>query len=90
MPGVEASFVAGEIDVPTPPSFERRTRDDRDDWRERDAFERRGREDRREREALDRDHDTPAVEFTAASAILGPPEPLDPDTGSRTPPIERR
>jgi glycosyltransferase involved in cell wall biosynthesis len=57
--GVEASFVAGEIDVPTPPSFEK-------------------------------DHDTPAVEFTAASAILGQPEPLDPDTGSRTPPIERR
>src|SRR5262249_30252229 len=56
--GVEASFVAGEIDVPTPPS-------------------------------LARDHDTPAVEFTAASAILGQPDP-DPDTGSRTPPIERR
>jgi glycosyltransferase involved in cell wall biosynthesis len=56
--GVEASFVAGEIDVPTPPS-------------------------------LERDHDTPAVEFTAASAILGQPDP-DPDTGSRTPPIERR
>jgi glycosyltransferase involved in cell wall biosynthesis len=57
--GVDASFVAGEIDVPTPASFEK-------------------------------DHDTPAVEFTAASAILGQPEPLDPDTGSRTPPIERR
>jgi glycosyltransferase involved in cell wall biosynthesis len=57
---VEATFVAGEIDVPTPtPSIER-------------------------------DHDTPAVEFTAASAILGQPEPMDPDTGSRTPPLERR
>ncbi|MCW5807081.1 MAG: glycosyltransferase family 4 protein [Deltaproteobacteria bacterium] len=33
-------------------------------------------------------HDTPAVQFTAASAILGPPDPLDPDTGSRTPAIE--
>jgi hypothetical protein len=59
MSTVEASFVAGEIDVPTPPS-------------------------------LERDQDTPSVEFTAASAILGQPEPLDPDTGSRTPPIERR
>ena len=58
LPMVETSFVAGEIDVPTPlpPA---------------------------------RDHDTPAVEFTAASAILGSSEP-DPDTGSRTPPIERR
>jgi hypothetical protein len=57
---VEATFVAGEIDVPTPtPSIER-------------------------------DHDTPAVEFTAASAFLGQPEPPDPDTGSRTPPLERR
>jgi hypothetical protein len=37
----------------------------------------------------DHDHDTPAVEFTAASPILGSPE-ADPDTGSRTPPIERR
>lgn len=36
-----------------------------------------------------RDHDTPAVEFIAASAILGSAE-TDPDTGSRTPPIERR
>lgn len=57
----EASFVAGEIEVPTVPS---------------------GRSRERER-------DTPSVEFTAASAILGQPEP-DPDTGSRTPPIERR
>ncbi|MEO8705589.1 MAG: glycosyltransferase family 4 protein [Kofleriaceae bacterium] len=54
------SFVAGEIDVPTPPPHQ-----------------------------LDRDRDTPAVEFTAASAILGAPDP-DPDTGSRTPPLERR
>jgi hypothetical protein len=33
--------------------------------------------------------DTPAVEFEAVSSILGP-EGSDPDTGSRTPPIERR
>ncbi|HEX7836100.1 MAG TPA: glycosyltransferase family 4 protein [Kofleriaceae bacterium] len=59
LPMVETSFVAGEIDVPTPPP------------------------------PPARDHDTPAVEFTAASAILGSPEP-DPDSGSRTPPIERR
>jgi hypothetical protein len=59
LPVVESSFVAGEIDVPTPlPSPER-------------------------------DHDTPAVEFTAASPILGSPD-VDPDTGSRTPPLERR
>jgi glycosyltransferase involved in cell wall biosynthesis len=37
----------------------------------------------------ERDNDTPAVEFTAASPILGSPD-IDPDTGSRTPPIERR
>jgi glycosyltransferase involved in cell wall biosynthesis len=55
---INGSFVAGEIDVPSPPP--------------------------------ERDRDTPAVEFTAASAILGPAEPVDPDTGSRTPPIERR
>lgn len=54
----EGMFVAGEIDVPTPPP--------------------------------ERDRDTPAVEFTAASSMLGPAEPSDPDTGSRTPPIERR
>jgi glycosyltransferase involved in cell wall biosynthesis len=30
------------------------------------------------------------VEFTAASKMLGGNEPSDPDTGSRTPPIERR
>jgi hypothetical protein len=33
---------------------------------------------------------TPQVEFTAASGLLGAPEPSDPDTGKRTPPIERR
>jgi glycosyltransferase involved in cell wall biosynthesis len=50
LPIAEGTFVAGEIDVPTPPP--------------------------------QRNHeDTPAVEF------LGPE---DPDTGSRTPPIERR
>jgi glycosyltransferase involved in cell wall biosynthesis len=50
LPIAEGTFVAGEIDVPTPPP--------------------------------QRNHeDTPAVEF------LGPD---DPDTGSRTPPIERR
>jgi hypothetical protein len=57
LPVVDGTFVAGEIDVPTP--------------------------------APERNRDTPAVEFTAASAILGPSEP-EPDTGSRTPPIERR
>jgi glycosyltransferase involved in cell wall biosynthesis len=59
LPIVETSFVAGEIDVPTPTPM------------------------------IERDHDTPAVEFTAASAILGQSDP-DPDTGSRTPPLERR
>jgi hypothetical protein len=61
------SFVAGEIDVPTPPPLRRAP--------------------------VERDNDTPAVEFTAASAFLGQPEPADrpdPDTGSRTPPLERR
>jgi hypothetical protein len=33
--------------------------------------------------------DTPAVELEAVSSILGP-DGSDPDTGSRTPPIERR
>jgi glycosyltransferase involved in cell wall biosynthesis len=59
LPVVEMSFVAGEIDVPTPPP------------------------------APECDHDTPAVEFTAAGPILGTPE-ADPDTGSQTPPMERR
>lgn len=54
----ENSFVAGEIDVPTPGP-----------------------------EPIDK---TPAVEFTAASSLLGSTEPADPDTGSRTPPLERR
>jgi glycosyltransferase involved in cell wall biosynthesis len=35
------------------------------------------------------DAKTPQVEFTAASKLLGNNEP-DPDTGSRTPPLERR
>jgi len=60
LPMVETTFVAGEIDVPTPLP------------------------------PLARDQVTPVVEFTAASAILGQPEPPDPDTGSRTPPLERR
>ena len=55
---VESSFVAGEIDVPTPPPERATTR-------------------------------RPAVEFTAASELLGNAEPADPDTGSRTPPLER-
>jgi glycosyltransferase involved in cell wall biosynthesis len=59
LPMVETSFIAGEIDVPTPPPVP------------------------------ERDHDTPAVEFTAAGPILGTPE-ADPDTGSQTPPMERR
>lgn len=52
----ENSFVAGEIDVPTPPPEPK----------------------------------TPQVEFTAASKLLGGVEPSDPDTGSRTPPLQRR
>lgn len=58
----EGTFVAGEIDVPTPPPLRHEPADDL----------------------------TPPVEFTAASSLLGSPEPADPDTGSRTPPIERR
>ncbi len=38
----------------------------------------------------ERVRDTPAVEFRAASGLLGPEGGPDPDTGSRTPPIERR
>jgi glycosyltransferase involved in cell wall biosynthesis len=65
LPIVDGSFVAGEIDVKTPPpKFEDRVK-------------------KREQE------DTPAVEFTAASGLLGTSDP-EPDTGSRTPPIERR
>jgi glycosyltransferase involved in cell wall biosynthesis len=33
---------------------------------------------------------TPNVEFTAASKLLSGPEPSEPDTGSHTPPLERR
>ena len=55
---VETTFIAGEIDVPSP----------------------------RPSTARDR-HDTPAVELTAATTALLEP---DPDTGSRTPPLERR
>ena len=36
------------------------------------------------------DEKTPAVEFTAASSLLGNADPADPDTGSHTPPLERR
>lgn len=61
---VASSFVAGEIDVPTPAP--QRTKKPTED------------------------QDTPAVEFTAASSILGQSEPVEPDTGSRTPPLERR
>jgi len=53
-------FVAGEIDVPTPPPEKRIT------------------------EPQD------APEFIAASSLLGNVEVADPDTGSRTPPLERR
>ena len=49
----EGTFVAGEIDVPTPPP------------------------ERRE-------------QFSAAGVMLGQSETPDPDTGSRTPPLERR
>jgi glycosyltransferase involved in cell wall biosynthesis len=59
LPLVEGTFVAGEIDVPTPPPNRK-------------------------------DDVTPAVEFRAASPILGAADDRDPDTGSRTPPIERR
>ena len=37
----------------------------------------------------DRFEDLPAIEFNAAGAMLGQPD-VDPDTGSRTPPLERR
>ena len=58
LPLVEGTFVAGEIDVPTPPP--------------------------------EREVEPSIVDFTAASAMLGQPEQPDPDTGSRTPPLERR
>jgi len=62
LPVVEGSFVAGEIDVPTPPP---------------------------------EPSDTPAVEFTAIRSggsfkDTGEAIEIEPDTGSRTPPIERR
>jgi len=60
----ENAFVAGEIDVPTPPP---------------DVHD-----------AHDGDAKTPAVEFTAASSLLGNAEPADPDTGNHTPPLQRR
>jgi len=75
LPVVDGSFVAGEIDVPTPrPKFE--------DTGERVTARPGSARDSR---------DTPAVEFVA----LGPPSEShkaehDPDTGSRTPPLERR
>ncbi len=59
LPLVEGTFVAGEIDVPTP-----------------------GPEREIEPSAV--------VDFTAASSMLGQPEEREPDTGSRTPPLERR
>ena len=76
LPVIDGSFVAGEIDVPTPPpKF--------DDVDER-ITEREKRDKRESR-------DMPAVEFTAASGLLGAStEAPEPDTGSRTPPIERR
>ncbi len=58
LPLVEGTFVAGEIDVPTPPP--------------------------------ERIIEPSVVDFTAASSMLGQPETAEPDTGSRTPPLERR
>ncbi|MBL0212736.1 MAG: glycosyltransferase family 4 protein [Myxococcales bacterium] len=58
LPLVEGTFVAGEIDVPTPPP--------------------------------ERVLEPSVVDFTAASSMLGQPETAEPDTGSRTPPLERR
>ena len=64
LPVIDGSFVAGEIDIPTPPPklLEKKPRGE--------------------------SQDTPAVEFTAASGLLG--SDPEPDTGSRTPPLERR
>jgi len=56
-------FVAGEIDVPTPPPEKRTTEP---------------------QSVVDAD------EFIAASSLLGNADASDPDTGSRTPPLERR
>ena len=61
--GEDNVFVAGEIDVPTPPPEKRIT----------------------EPQATVEAH-----EFIAASSLLGNPDSSDPDTGSRTPPLERR
>jgi len=72
---VGGSFVAGEIDVPTPaPKFDERVteRDKKRDSRDTPAVEL-----------------VELVEFTAASGLLGASEP-EPDTGSRTPALERR
>nr|MBA2539505.1 glycosyltransferase family 4 protein [Deltaproteobacteria bacterium] len=95
LPVVDGSFVAGEIDVPTPPpafedSGERVTARPGSTPRLGNARDNLPREERkRAREERD-NSDTPAVEFVA----LGPPSESrksdDPDTGSRTPPIERR
>ncbi len=68
LPVIDGSFIAGEIDIPTPPP---KLLEDR------------------EKKKRGESQDTPAVEFTAASGLLGASEP-EPDTGSRTPPIERR
>ncbi len=78
LPVIDGSFVAGEIDVPTPPpKFD-------------DVDERITERDRGKRENRD-SRDTPAVEFTAASGLLGAStESPEPDTGSRTPPIAAR
>ncbi|MEO6776838.1 MAG: glycosyltransferase family 4 protein [Kofleriaceae bacterium] len=56
-------FVAGEIDVPTPPPEKRTT----------------------EPQAV-----VETDEFIAASSLLGNADASDPDTGRRTPPLERR
>ncbi|MFT3692988.1 MAG: glycosyltransferase family 4 protein [Kofleriaceae bacterium] len=61
IPTTENAFVAGEIDVPTPPPEKRNT---------------------------DVQRTVEAPEFVAAGGLLGNSE--DPDTGSRTPPLERR
>ena len=68
----ENKFVAGEIDVPTPPPQPVRNRpSSRDDDSSADAR-------------------TPKIDLEGSGSIIGPPDAVDPDTGSRTPPIERR
>lgn len=59
-PMSEGSFVAGEIDVPTPAPV------------------------------IEADPKESGVDFTAAGGLLGTPADKDADTGSLTPPIERR